>query len=330
MPTWKPAPRLSLRLLSDAQHRLAALQIFPLDAAGVEPSSYPHLAAVCALLPCLIEPHDAQRLAPPALDALLASGCAVARAGAIGILDTSGAPPQPPGASYLGGNWYLQPPSTPSAHQTGSRALALKLAQMIASDAETREIEEVFRHEPTLAYSLLRLVNSAAIGNGRRIDNFAQAILLLGRRQLRRWLNLILFSSQKEDARSAMLLARVALRARTLEQLAKAAGYDKEAQERAFMVGMFSLLGVLFGMPLQAVLQPLKLDPELSRALLLRQGEIGRLLTAVEALECGDPTQALALMEAMQAEPVDLDVLSIDAHVWMLGLISDSADGVCG
>lgn len=324
------SPRFSLQLLSDARHQLAALQICPLDAWGADSLRSPSLAQACSVLPCLIAPQDARRLAPAALEGLLASGCQVTSEGAIGVLDTIGAPPRPPGAIYLGGNWYLQPPGTPSAHQTGSRALALKLAQLIACDAETRDIEEVFRHEPTLAYSLLRLVNSAGIGNGRRIDNFAQAIMLLGRRQLRRWLNLILFSSRKEDARSAMLLAHVVVRARTLEQLAKAEGHDKDAQERAFMVGMFSLLGVLFGMPLPAVLQPLKLDPELMEALLLRQGEVGRLLTAVEALECGDQAQASTLIETMLPEPINLDVLSIDAHVWMLGLISEGGEGACG
>jgi hypothetical protein len=47
-----------------------------------------------------------------------------------------------------------------------------------------------------------------------------------------------------------MLLARVVVRARSMELLARESGLDRSAQDLAFMAGMFSLLGVLFGSPL--------------------------------------------------------------------------------
>ena len=318
--------RLSVHLLADARHKLVALQVCPVGDVATDDPPYADLAGVCAIFPCLLTPADAARLAPAQLELLLAAGCKVTTDGAIGVLEKADAPPKPATALYLGSDWYLQPLSKPVASQTGSRALALKLAQLIASDAETREIEEVFRHEPTLAYHLMRLVNSPGIGSGRRIDNFAQAIMMLGRRQLRRWLNLILFSSQKGDPRSAMLLARVAVRARMLEQLAREVGYDKEVQDRAFMIGMFSLLGVMFGMPLPDVLQPLKLDPELNTALLAREGELGQLLKAVEAIEQGDQAQALLLLDALLPAAIDLDPILMDSHVWMLTLIQESGE----
>ena len=322
--------RLSLHLLADARHKLVALQVSPVGAVTADDPPYADLAGVCAIFPCLVAAADAARLPPALLESMIAAGCKVAAEGAMGVFEKADAPPQPPKATYLGGDWYLRPQGKPGASQTSSRTLALKLAQLIASDAETHVIEDVFRIEPTLAYNLMRLVNSPGIGSGRRIDNFAQAIMMLGRRQLRRWLNLILFSSQKGDPRSAMLLAHVAVRARMLEQLAREVGYDKETQDRAFMVGMFSLLGVMFGMPLAEVLQPLKLDPELNAALLGREGEMGHLLTAVEAIEQGDPAQALALLDALLPAVIDLDPLLIDAHVWMLALIRESGEGAHG
>jgi EAL and modified HD-GYP domain-containing signal transduction protein len=75
----------------------------------------------------------------------------------------------------------------------------------------------------------------------------------------------MLFSSREGDPRSAMLLSRVAV-ARSMELLSKALGEDKHHQEQAFMVGMFSLLGVLFGMPLEEVLKPLTISESVQQA----------------------------------------------------------------
>jgi EAL and modified HD-GYP domain-containing signal transduction protein len=157
----------------------------------------------------------------------------------------------------LSGDWYLAPPPKSTPTQAASRALSLKLMQLVATDADTCEIEAIFRQEPVLAYHLLRLVNSLGVGVGRHISSFSQAI---------RWLNLMLFAASRDDYRSAMLIARVAVRARSMELLAKAVGLDRWHQEQAFMVGMFSLLGVLFGMPLPEILSPLKLSDLLDDA----------------------------------------------------------------
>ncbi|UUZ47948.1 HDOD domain-containing protein [Massilia sp. B-10] len=111
----------------------------------------------------------------------------------------------------------------------------MQLAALIASDAHTHDIEALLRKDPTLSYHLLRLVNTLGMGVGRKITSFSQAILILGRQQLRRWVNLMLFAAREGDPRSTMLLARVAVRGRLLEQLVKARGRDKPAQDQAFI-----------------------------------------------------------------------------------------------
>ncbi len=320
---------MTWRFLSDARYQLAALALCPLGTAegtGTDVDStppYPDLSGICQKIPCLLVQEDVQRLPSGQLDAVLAAGCIIASPEMIGRVDADTLQPEPAGAKYFFGDWYLQAPAKLTGKQGGSRALALKLAQLIANDAETREIEEVFRQDPALAYNLLKLVNSAGLGCTRSIDSFAQAILFLGRRQLRRWLNLLLFAAKKEDVRSALLMARVSVRACMLEQLSREMGYDKEEREHAFMVGMFSLLGVLFGMPLADVLQPLKLDKELTQALLARQGELGALLQAVEALEQGEKARVHALLAPLLPGEIHLDRLWLNAHVWMLDLVRD-------
>ena len=174
-----------------------------------------------------------------------------------------------------------------------TRGLLLKLLALVATDADTDEIEALIRRDPNLSYQLLKLVNSVAISPGKKITSFAQAILLLGRRQLQRWLQLLLYARTQDGTSANPLLPRAALRGSLMEALAQRLQLPHEMQDHAFMVGMFSLLDVLFGEPLEAIIAPLNLSDGIEQALLSRAGRLGGLLAAVAAGE-GAPGKELA------------------------------------
>jgi EAL and modified HD-GYP domain-containing signal transduction protein len=230
----------------------------------------------------------------------------------------------PPGVKWVGGDWCMAPPPKALGPQAASRALALQLVQKVANDADTHEIEALLRQDPTLSYHLLRLVNSLGMGASRKVTSFSQAILILGRAQLRRWLNLMLFAARQGDVRSNMLLARVAVRARALELLAKTAGLDRTQQEQAFMTGMFSLIGVLFGMPLSEVLAPLALSDTVQDALLRYEGDVGAMLSLLEAAEKGQFDGIAARLESLHIEPGQFNEAIVEANAWMLGTLKES------
>lgn len=225
------------------------------------------------------------------------------------------------------GDWCMAAPPKLTGAQAASRALALQLAALIASDAHTHDIEALLRKDPTLSYHLLRLVNTLGMGVGRKITSFSQAILILGRQQLRRWVNLMLFAARSGDPRSAMLLARVAVRGRLLEQLTKARGGDKHAQDQAFIAGMFSLLGVLFGMPLDEVLKPLSMSDEVSAAVLEYKGELGEMLRLCEAVELGDFDYLAARLAVLDIDEAAFDDALVEANRWMLSALRGSQSG---
>jgi EAL and modified HD-GYP domain-containing signal transduction protein len=228
----------------------------------------------------------------------------------------------PAGTLLIEGDWCMAAPPKATGAQAASRALALQLAQLVASDAHTHDIEALLRKDPTLSYHLLRLVNSLGIGAGRKISSFSQAILILGRQQLRRWVNLMLFAARQGDPRSGMLLARVAVRGRLLELLTKARGHDKAAQDQAFITGMFSLLGVLFGMPLPEVLAPLSISDVVAEALLESKGELGLTLKLCEAAEEGNFAGVMSLLNELQIDLSTFNAALIDANHWMIGAVT--------
>lgn len=323
-----PSALLFFRVLADCGGRPAALL---LDGGAGDSATlaaltaHAHVDALADAMPCLFR---GEAVGDELAAALMVHGWRPLGAGTLCRVDERlVAEFLPRGTEWVDGDWCMAPPPKASGAQAASRVTALQMVQLVACDADTHEIEALLRRDPTLSYNLLRLVNSLGVGGGRRITSFSQALLLLGRQQLRRWLNLMLFAARQGDVRSNMLLARVAMRARALELLAKARGLDKNTQEQAFMAGMFSLLGVLFGLPLAEVLAPLALGEAVHGALLRRDGELGMLLTLYEAAEKGDLDGASVQVDGLQIDRADFNEAMIDAALWMQGAVRESQAG---
>lgn len=214
--------------------------------------------------------------------------------------------------------YYFAKPAVLSAKRANPAQLALlQLLDLVLADADTTQIEQVFKQNPSLTYNLLRLVNSAGTGSARRIGSVAQAIMLLGRRQLQRWLQLLVFTLQEGSPYPSPLLLMAATRGRMMELLAQRRGGDHAACERAFMTGIFSLIENVIGKPLAELVRELNLGESLEAALLRREGELGCLLDLVESLEHQDLSRTLALLKSVGGLSLsDLTTAEIEAMAW--------------
>ncbi|GGY32073.1 hypothetical protein GCM10007387_12780 [Pseudoduganella albidiflava] len=323
-----------LQLLADRHGKPAGLLLLahhqPGEQPGGQPGGQPHgpaqaLLRLATKTACFYRTELAESFAAP----LRQAGWHELPSGRTARADTALVGTLPGHVQWIEGDWALAPPKRPAGNGAASRALALRLVQRVNADADTCEIEELLRHDATLSYHLLRLVNSLGLVNGRKVLSFSQAILLLGRQQLRRWLNLMLFAA-RGDERSAVLLARVSVRARLMELLARATGLDRPHQELAFMAGMFSLLGVLFGAPLADVLAPLAIDDGVQRALLHRQGELGALLALVEAAERAEFDTVCAALDRARLPATEFNDMVVEASDWMLAVTCGVTGGSHG
>jgi EAL and modified HD-GYP domain-containing signal transduction protein len=144
---------------------------------------------------------------------------------------------------------------------------------------------------------MLRLVNSVATGANRKVTSLSSALIVLGRRQVQRWLQLLLFAQLSPCKEfPSPLLQLAAARGKLMELLA--AG-DKTFEDNAFMTGIMSLMDALLGMPLEKIISELPIADEVRKALLERGGILGQLLTLAEALERNDAGTITAAVNAM-------------------------------
>ena len=206
------------------------------------------------------------------------------------------------GFDLFQGYYFARPATLVGKKLEPSQLALLHLLGLVMQDAETHEIENAFKLEPVLTVNMLRLTNSVGSGLLRRVTSLRHAITLLGRKQLRRWLQILIYTSPgKGDQGNNPLLPLAATRGRLMELLAeRLRPQSREYHDQGFLVGIMSLMPALLEVPMEEILAQLSVAPRVSRALLDREGLLGRMLQLVRATE---QTEAQVLEDALRQVP---------------------------
>lgn len=157
--------------------------------------------------------------------------------------------------------------------------IILKLISIIKTDKETTEIEKFIKLRPDLSYNIIKFINNQN-ETKEKISSIIQAVTLMGRDSLLRWLLVYLYAEISGNEFSIALLQAAILRAETMEESA-----SKENKEEAFMVGMFSMLDTLFKANTNDIFKGLNLSPAITSALLYKTGELGKGLAEAIQIE---------------------------------------------
>lgn len=210
------------------------------------------------------------------------------------------------GYTLYQGYYFARPDLLVGKRAQTSKMAILRLMGLIIAEADTTELIEAIKLDPGLSYGLLRLVNSASIGLRVRIDTLEQAVMQLGRKQIGRWLQLLLYANKPGAEQPCPLRALATQRSTLLEQLAQAhTPADPGLADRAYLIGMLSLLDALLDMPMPDVVEQLNLSDELRLALLEHEGELGELLALAKMSETGEYNDA-HLLDKLGLQPAEL------------------------
>jgi EAL and modified HD-GYP domain-containing signal transduction protein len=188
---------------------------------------------------------------------------------------------------YFQGYYFSRPVIMSGKKLSPSQLAVMELMTLVTSDADNVDIERAIKRDVSLALNLLRLVNTPAVGARQRIDSLSQAVTLLGRRQLQRWLQIMLYAEPSKRGHSMTpLLMLATTRGRLLELLgAKLRPSQRHVADIAFTVGIMSLMDTLFGMPMVEILAQIPVNDDVEQALLHRDGFYGDLLKLAECIE---------------------------------------------
>lgn len=219
------------------------------------------------------------------------------------------------GFEYFQGFYFAKPETIRAKVVNPSFASVIDLINMISHDADNREIEAGFKRDSTLSFKLLRYINSVGFGLSCEIRSIGHALSILGRKQLYRWLTLLMVTAG-ENSTSPALMKTSVIRGRLVELLGQ--GYfDRQGLENLFIVGVFSMLDVILELPMENVLEKVQLPEAIAEALLTRGGIYGPFLQLAEACEIADHDHIMALAEILHLDPNSVHDSHMAALSWV-------------
>jgi len=218
------------------------------------------------------------------------------------------------GAALFQGYWFAHPVLVKGQTVRPAQAAIIQLINLIRKQASTGEIEEVFKHDPTLSFNLLRFINSAGFGLSCEVTSFRHAVMLLGLKKLFRWAALLMTTSGTAGSLPAVGNAAV-IRGRLMELLA-AQLLSTEECDNAFVVGIFSLLDTMLGIPLAEALGAISLPQSVTDALLHNTGALAPFLQLTLACENADDRSFAELANTLQLTGDQINMAHLQALVW--------------
>ncbi|MGI4847477.1 MAG: EAL and HDOD domain-containing protein [Janthinobacterium lividum] len=201
------------------------------------------------------------------------------------------------GFDYFQGYYFAKPTVMSGKKLAPSELAIVQLLCLIDSDADNSQIEAQIKRDALISINLLRLVNTPAAGTVTHIDTVSQALLVLGRRQLQRWLQILLYATPgKAGQFTSPLLQLAVTRGKLLELIvAKRNPGQRSLADAAFTVGVMSLMDTLFSMPMAELLSTINVADDVREALLSRRGQFGAMLKLLELGEQPDAAGSLLL-----------------------------------
>jgi EAL and modified HD-GYP domain-containing signal transduction protein len=165
-------------------------------------------------------------------------------------------------------------------------ATILELMRRIDKEESIDRLEDTLKLDPTLAFKLLRYINSAAFGLRVEVGSFRHALMLLGYTRLKRWLALLLASASKDRDMKPVMFAALR-RGLLMEELARASagGNDEQMRNEAFICGVFSLLDRMMKQSFADLLKSVPVPDSVRQVLVDGVGPYQPLLEVVRAVE---------------------------------------------
>jgi EAL and modified HD-GYP domain-containing signal transduction protein len=224
------------------------------------------------------------------------------------------------GFDFFQGYYFAKPVILSGKKLSPSQLAIMGLINQIVADEDSVALERTIKHDATLSLNLLRLVNSPAMGAMKRIDSLSQALMVLGRAQLQRWLQILLYANPDKDSQSmSPLLALATTRGKLMELMAQKLYPNRRAMiDTSFTVGIMSLMDALFGIPMEKILEQMTVAEDVRQALLSREGAYGELLKLAEYVErIGDDVRLVApTLSKLHLSVEEFSDLQLDAFQW--------------
>ena len=218
------------------------------------------------------------------------------------------------GFDYFQGYFFSKPEILKRRDISPSRITLLSImSEANREDFRMTELEKFVLRDLSINYKLMRYINSAYFGMFKRVSSVKQTIVLLGMKEIRRFLSLIAMA-QLVSGKPDELIRASLIRARLCENLGKGAT-GKDGSE-LFTLGLFSFIDAILDDEMGNILEKLPLSENIKKALTGEGGELADYLTLASCYEIGDWAKVASLAAKIGLNEEKAPEFYMDAVAW--------------
>jgi EAL and modified HD-GYP domain-containing signal transduction protein len=218
------------------------------------------------------------------------------------------------GFEYFQGYFFSKPEILKSKDISPSKITLLSImSEANREDFRITELEKFVLRDLSINYKLMRYINSAYFGMFKKVNSVKQTIVLLGMKEVRRFISLIAMA-QLVSGKPDELIRASLIRARLCENLGKAA-IGKNSSE-LFTLGLFSFIDAILNDEMGNIMENLPLSENIKKALTGGEGELADYLTLVSCYETGDWEKVATLAAKTGLNEEKMPELYMDAVAW--------------
>jgi EAL and modified HD-GYP domain-containing signal transduction protein len=200
------------------------------------------------------------------------------------------------GFVYFQGYFFCRPELIMGREVPENRLHYIRLLEMVSrSELDLRELERVIKQETSICYRLLRYLNSPLFGFSLEIKSVRHAMAILGERELRHWIRLVVMVSAAEQKCSELVLMGLA-RARFCELLSK----RLQSASDLFLMGLLSIMDAILDVPMEVLMEQLPVEREIKTALLGQRSTLRPVYQLMLAQESGEWEQSSKLARQLK------------------------------
>ncbi len=218
------------------------------------------------------------------------------------------------GFEYFQGYFFSKPEILKSRDISPSKITLLSImSEANREDFRITELEKFVSRDLSVNYKLMRYINSAYFGMFKKVNSVKQTIVLLGVKEIRRFISLIAMA-QLVSGKPDELIRASLIRARLCENLGKEV-IGKNGSE-LFTLGLFSFIDAILDDEMGKIMEKLPLSDNIKKALTGEGGELADYLALVSCYETGDWAKVATLAAKIGLNEEKTPEFYMDAVAW--------------
>jgi len=229
------------------------------------------------------------------------------------------------GFTLFQGRFFKEPEIIAERKLTSHQMSRFSILHLLeAEDPDVGALVDTISADVSVSFRLLAYLNSAAFGFPQKIQSIRQAIMFLGSIKLKNWLRAVLLADMAQQGDMPRELAEISLqRARFLEQVATHYDFWDFDPSALFLLGLFSLLDAILGIPMDKITNHLPLEEKLKSALRREEkSEYQPLMDLEESLEDADWDRLKDLTRKLGFELDTVKACYAEAMAWSGGFFA--------